>query len=640
MVCKLCENKAVSDGLCATHYRESKYEEWLDNTDENNLGIVKWCHELLPEFAYNDTPWFHKMLFNDLLHLYNPEYRNKYERLYGLISFRESAKSTAANTLFISYILANNGRKFKIKVDKEVKEFLIDERTIVIISQTATSAEDFTSRIRDAFSGNEKLRYFYRSHIIDAIDSMTGQWTRSAFKINNCWVQGVGSGQMIRGKVKGASRPTLVIADDIYSESTVITEESRARTRAWWNNAVMNSIDNLRGKVVVLGTILHDDTILVDIQNNPQWKTRKIQVMPIDKFHEFIAQHLKVNWDSATCHLPFDDESDKDLRQRKQRVYFDAIQKQQDWGLSWPARIDLYFMAIKYQEAVYNQTVSGLYQEYFHITTSPQERKFKKSFFRSLQPWELKHAHGYNWIRVTGGDYQIVNIEFGVDIAGKGKDDAVITVIASTTDNRVYVLHQSIGKYSIRDSVGLQYDNAHRYDRVLTDRGVVESVGLVDETFRLALKYHPSKIKVGIAAEEELIFDEMVRVFQENRVYTINLMKRPQVGGKEAMRKEDRIRNTLLPYYETRMVYHDPSLAKLEYQLEYLGKSTHDDCADSNECAFFQLDFPSDINLSFFEGSATSSSLYPNQAYKRVVPWDPSYREPNSNYFRENWRWL
>lgn len=635
--CSKCENKAVHKDLCATHYRQSKYDEWLDNTDHDNLGIVKWCHELLPEFAYNDTPWFHKMLFDDLLHLYNPDYRNKYERLYGLISFRESAKSTAANTLFISYILANNGRKFKILVDGEIREFLIDERTIVVISQTATSAEDFTSRIRDAFSGNEKLRYFYRAHIIDAIDSMTGQWTRSAFKINNCWVQGIGSGQMIRGKVKGASRPTLVIADDIYSESTVITEESRNRTRTWWNNAVMNSIDNLRGKVVVLGTIIHDDTILVDIQNNPQWKTRKIQVMPTDRFHELVTKHIKVNWDTATCVLPFDDVQDKDLRQAKQRTYFDAVQKEQDWGLAWPARIDLYLMAIKYQEAVYNQTVSGLYQEYFHITTSPQERKFKKSYFRPLQPWELKYKHGYNWLKQTGEqNYQIVNIEFGVDIAGKGKDDAVITVIASTADNRVFVLQQSIGKYSIRDAISSDYEEAHRYHRVLTDRGSVESVGLVDETFRLALRYHPSKIKVGIAAEEELIYDEMVRVFQENRVYTINLLKRPQVGGKEAVRKEDRIRNTLLPYYETRMVYHDPSLAKLEYQLEYLGKSTHDDCADSTECAFFQLEFPSNIDLSFFEGSSPSTS----QANKRIVPWDPDYRKPNSNYFRENWRWL
>ena len=64
------------------------------------------------------------------------------------------------------------------------------------------------------------------------------------------FVQGIGARQQIRGKVKGASRPTLVIADDIYSEETVITEESRAKIKRWWNNAVMNSIDNVKGKVV------------------------------------------------------------------------------------------------------------------------------------------------------------------------------------------------------------------------------------------------------------------------------------------------------------------------------------------------------------------------------------------------------
>ena len=191
--CKLCENRAVAnDGLCSYHHKERKYEEWLDNTDPDNLGIVKWVRELMPEFAYSKTPKFHEELFLDLLRLYDPEYTNKYERLYEFISFRESAKSTAANTLFVSYIVANNGRKFKIKIDGRVREFPIDERTIVIISEIAQSAEDFTVRIRDAFSTNERLRYYYRMEIKNAIDSDTGQWTRTAFKINNCFIQAVG----------------------------------------------------------------------------------------------------------------------------------------------------------------------------------------------------------------------------------------------------------------------------------------------------------------------------------------------------------------------------------------------------------------------------------------------------------------
>jgi len=600
--CKYCDKPVVQGLLCYPHHRQLKLSQWLDNTDRDDLGIVRWAKELMPEFAFNQTPDFHKDLYLTLLSLYDPKLRNKYERLRGLISFRGSAKSTAANTLFVAYVLANNGKSFKIKYNGQVEEFLIDERTIVIISETATSAEEFTVRIRDAFTENERLRYYYRVAITQAVDSITGQWTRGAFRINNCFVQAVGSGQQIRGKVKGASRPSLVIADDIYSENSVITEERRTRTRWWWNNAVMKSVDDLRGKVLMLGTIVHDDTVLVDIKTNPRWQVTQMCVMPPEKFHIFVNDHLNVDWESSTCRLPHDDIKNPNARAQAQRLYFDKIQDSDDWELAWPERIDLYLLALMYQEAIFNSTVSGLYQEYFHITLSPYERRFKKEFMQVLRPYELKHEYGMNWIKFENAskgpeeqEWKVVNIEFGIDLAGGGIDDAVITVVAATEELQIYILHQAIGKWSIRDNI----DAINRINRVTLDRGAVQGVGIIDETFRLARRYRPSKIKVGIAGEEALIMREFRRVFEENRDYT-QIIGRPQFGGRNALSKEDRIRNTMLPFYETRMVYHAPHLDKLEYQLEYLGKSTHDDCADAAECAFYTLEFPQSIDIGFF----------------------------------------
>lgn len=609
MKCIKCDKPELQDGLCYTHHREKKLAEWLDNTDEKNLGIVKWCHEMMPEFAYDNTPWFHQKLFIDLLKLYNPAYRNKYERLYEFISFRESAKSTAANTLFASYILAHNGEEFRISTDEGIVSYPIREKLIVIVSETSTSAEEFTVRIRDAFSQSERLRYYYRVAISDAVDSLTGQWTRSSFKFNDCYVQAVGSGQQIRGKVKGASRPTLLIADDIYSENNTITEERRGRIKKWWNNSVMNSIDNVSGKVIVLGTILHDDTIIVELEKNPQWKTIKIEVMPTDNFHKFLEEHTKTDWDMGRCYLPHDDIDDKDLRLKKQKEYFDAVQKKFEWKLAWPERIDLFLLAIKYQEAVFNNSVSGLYQEYFHITQSPQDKRFRKSYFQSLPPWELKYEHYHTWIKVGSEDWQVCNVEMGVDLAGKGKDDSVITVVATLRDTRILVLHQRIGKFSIRDDSNQANAMDLRWNKVILDRTGIERIGIVDETFRLSLRFHPSKIKVGVAGEEELIVDEMRRVFQENRVYKTYLYPRRQTSleGK----KEQRITSTCLPYYETRMVYHDPSLSKLEYQLEYLGKATHDDAADSLECALTSLDFPDQITYEWFTAQKSAETQVP-----------------------------
>lgn len=632
MNCKICEKKAVAkDGLCYNHHIAAKKAEWLDNSDFDNLGIVKWCHEIMPDFAFNVTPHFHKELFMDLLSLYNPAFRNKYERLYELISFRESAKSTAANTLFCSYIIAHNGEKFKFKVDGKIEEFTINEKAIIIISQTAGSAEDFTVRIRDAFSTSERLRYYYRFAIQDALDSETGQWTRSIFQINGTYVQGVGSGQMIRGKVKGISRPSLVIADDIYSENNTISEDRRAKTKVWWNNAVMNSVDNLTGKVVVLGTILHDDTIVVELENNPRWKTRKIPVMPIEKFHKFIQEHTKIDWETSTCWLPHSDIEDKVKRESAQRRYYDKAQQSYDWELAWPERIDLYLLAIKWQESVYNRSTSGLYQEYFHITTSPLDKSFRPEYFQTLQPYELKYEAGYNWIKLNGEeDWRNVNIEFGVDLAGEGKDDFAVCIVATLPDMRVMILNVLTGKWGIRDDLNDTGEDIRINKVWVSDRNRIRKVGVVDELFRLALRYHPSTIKIGIAGEEALVLSEVRRVFQENKDYRTNIMARPQQSREG--KKSQRIMHTLLPFYETRMVYHAPGLTKLEYQLEYLGKSNHDDCADAAEVAFYQLEVPFkiDSSLLLIDKTPTRNESLPF-AFREYVP---------SSFWKEKWKWI
>ena len=594
------------DYLCRKHHTERKKAEWLDNTDPNNLGIVKWIHDLMPEFAYNETPWFHKELFLNLLKLYNPEYRNKFERLYEFISFRGSAKSTAANTLFVSYLIANNGEEFKIMIDDEVRTFKIEEKLIVIISETAGSVEDFTTRIRDEFTVNPRIKHYYNFVIEQAWDDETGSWTKMAFKMNKCWVLGAGSGQQIRGKVKGASRPTLVIADDIYSENNTITEESRKKIKNWWNRAVENSVDDIKGKILMLGTIVHDDTVLVQAENNDMWMTQKITPMPKELFEEFIKEHIEVNWDTNLCQLPFDKIEDKNERLKKQRGYYDKVQNSRDWQLEWPGRIDLYYIAKKYKKAVYDQDVSGFYQEYFHITQSPEERRFKKEFFRTINCYEIEHRLGMTWLRIKKheeddwSDWQNVNIEFGVDLSGGIYDDAVITVVASNSNGQIFVLYQASGKWSMRDDLRDDVDHV-RYYKVCIDRSAIKRVGVIDEMFRLCLKFKPKKIKIGCAAEEGQTIREARKVFKYNKDYITRIIERPQ-NVKEG-KKETRIANTLLPFYETRSVFHVGNMSKLEYQLEFLGKTKHDDHSDALECAVWLLEFPYNIDSNIFEDS-------------------------------------
>lgn len=595
-----CEEPAVDGRLCHTHHVEAKKRDWLDNTNRDDLGIVRWAKEMLPEFCPQESPTFHKDLYLNLLNLYNPEYRNKHERFFEFISFRGSAKSTAANTIFVSYIIAHNGQKSRITFGGRTFTVVIKEATIIIVSETSEGAQEFTVRVRDTFSTSERLKYYYRAPIEAARDDSTGQWTRASFKINDIYIQARGAGQQMRGKVKGRARPTLIIADDIYSENNTKTELNRKKIKNWWNDTVINSIDDLLGKAVVLGTILHEDTILVGLQNDPLWRLIKVPAMghineyyevQLDTFHEFVDCHMQVDWVAGTCILPFDDIRGQDERFRKQRKYFDKVQAEKDWELAWPERLDLYHLAIKYQSAVHNNTVDGLYQEYFHITKSPHSKRFKPEYFNYVEPKEVeyKKQHGMNWLRLYDEWYSC-NIEMGVDISGGGADEAVVTVVASLPDQRVVVLEQICGRFSIRDNIqGDTAPDVRRY-KVAVSEKVIISRGLVDEVFRAAIRYNPSKIKVGIAGEEDQIREEIQRVFSNNNMHTTYIMGRKQQANEG--RKEERIMNTLLPYYETRMMYHKGRQRTLEYQLEYLGSTEHDDRADSLECAIYALEMP------------------------------------------------
>lgn len=600
MKCSLCEKPSLKgNDLCRSHYTEANITRWLDNTDFNDdsKGIVAWAKENLTDYTPQSVPDIHRVLYRELLSLYNPVFTNKYERLFELIAFRGSGKSTAANFIFSMYIQAHNGRSFLFKNDEgEIESYQIDESLIVIVSETSSMAEDFVVRQRDEWSINKKLKYYYSFKIQDAIEEDTGQWTRRAYKFNSCFILGKGSGQQIRGQIKGASRPTCLLLDDIYSEESVKTEKSRANIKKWFYDSVFNTVDDLKGKVGLLGTIVHDDTVLVEVEKNDMWKTLKYPIMPLEKFEEF-KKLFKTNEDFKTCKLPFDEIENKVARAKKQKKHFLEIQKQNDWQLAWSDRLDLYYLALKYKEAVQNGKVNGMYQEYFHITISPSERRFTKSLFQRANA-EYQHKYGYNWLRLPDEDWQICNIEFGVD-TGAGKvtsDNTVITITAVTHENKRFILNQVLGKFSLRDVVQNQ---KNKDASVCLDRAEITKIGVVDELYRQYLIFHPSKIKIGVAGSESLNSEEVMRVFRLMGVYDCIILDRKQSSVEGT--KFERIINGLLGYYESKQVYHCFDADRLEYELEFLGKASNDDMADSAEVSFYYLPKPEYISMHSFE---------------------------------------
>lgn len=140
----------------------------------------------------------------------------------------------------------------------------------LIVSETRGQAETFLSFIKIELESNERLQQdfpelcgegpIWRSDMIV---------TRSGVKI-----QAAGAQQKLRGLRHGACRPDLVIVDDLENDESVESPEQRKKLENWFFKALMK-IGQPDTVFIVVGTILHYDSLLSRLLVKPGWKGKK-----------------------------------------------------------------------------------------------------------------------------------------------------------------------------------------------------------------------------------------------------------------------------------------------------------------------------------------------------------------------------
>jgi predicted phage terminase large subunit-like protein len=97
---------------------------------------------------------------------------------------------------------------------------------------------------------------------------------------NDAKVQVFGSGKRMRGLRHGPYRPDLVIGDDLENDENVRSPEQRDKLENWLKKTVLSlgpADDTM--DVLIIGTILHYDSVLSRLLNNPLWKRRKFKAI-------------------------------------------------------------------------------------------------------------------------------------------------------------------------------------------------------------------------------------------------------------------------------------------------------------------------------------------------------------------------
>ncbi|SDX88727.1 phage terminase large subunit [Nitrosomonas halophila] len=97
---------------------------------------------------------------------------------------------------------------------------------------------------------------------------------------NDAKVQVFGSGKRMRGLRHGPHRPDLVIGDDLENDENVRSPEQRDKLESWLKKTVLSlgpADDSM--DVIIIGTILHYDSVLARLLGNPLWRARKFRAV-------------------------------------------------------------------------------------------------------------------------------------------------------------------------------------------------------------------------------------------------------------------------------------------------------------------------------------------------------------------------
>jgi len=271
---------------------------------------------------------------------------------------RGHAKSTIIDLFYLTWEIVHKKRKF-----------------ILLVSDTYSQAILFLEALKAEFEANERLRGFYGNLVTD-------KWAEGEIVIGQTMIKVIGAGMKVRGLKFRESRPDLIVIDDLENDELVENLARREKLERWLNGALIPSMSE-NGRVVMIGTILHFDSLLMKMTADDQY----------------------TEWDKKT---------------------YRAIQE--DGTALWAEHMDLEKIEQLKREYTEKGLLSQFYQEYLNQPLSDEDRKFKMEKIKFYEEAELEKKQVNTYIAIDRA-YSI----------NKTADETGIVVVSVDQENNWYV---------------------------------------------------------------------------------------------------------------------------------------------------------------------------------------------------------
>lgn len=144
---------------------------------------------------------------------------------------------------------------------------------IIIGSDTVGQAASQLEDIKDELASNEKIRADFgnlkpsagvwrEAEVVQRNDGRVVWREGQIITTNRVRVDAIGRGGKMRGRRFGTKRPTHIILDDLDNDENVATKDQREKAWNWVISAVEPARDPQRGRIVIIGTIIHFDCVI------------------------------------------------------------------------------------------------------------------------------------------------------------------------------------------------------------------------------------------------------------------------------------------------------------------------------------------------------------------------------------------
>jgi predicted phage terminase large subunit-like protein len=203
------------------------------------------------------------------------------------------------------------------------------EPYIWIVSDTSDQAKIHLDNLRNELSDNAVLLENYPEAA-----GRGRHWRSSAIQLgNNVTIESYGTGQGIRGRRRRASRPSLIVCDDLQNDSHIASAGQREVTRRWFHGTLLNA-GTPTTNVVNLATALHREALAMELARTAGWTSRTFAA--IERWPRNIE--LWNEWEAIYCDVDHPD------ARHAARAFYERRREEMDAGAAvlWPEAEDLY----------------------------------------------------------------------------------------------------------------------------------------------------------------------------------------------------------------------------------------------------------------------------------------------------------